>query len=100
MRAGPSNGVSGWPSGDAIVEKQSDLTFQASDFKRIISSPKIMNITKCSKKKTLAESERDLFLLSKCSSWSLMGVGLEDPCSLAGFIVTPFGMDVSLMLHC
>lgn len=89
-----------WHSGDKIVEKQSDLTFQASDFKRIIYSPQIINITNCSKKKTLAESERDLFLFSKCSSWSLMGVGLGDPSSLPGFIVTPFGMDVSLMLHC
>lgn len=30
--------------GPAMVEKQSESTFQASDFKRVISSPQIMNI--------------------------------------------------------
>lgn len=41
-----------------------------------------MNITKCSKHETSAETERDLILASKFSSWSVTGTGPEEPCPL------------------
>lgn len=53
-------------------------------FQKDFFSPQIMNITKCSKNETSAETERDLMLASKFSSWSVMGTGLEDLCPLPG----------------